>query len=261
MPTSHGVIQGYNAQPLVDSKHQIIVHAEAFSSQDHENLAPMMTGAKKNMQAIGKEEDYFAGIQLSVDSNYFNCPNLARCKEERLDSFIPDLQIRKRNERFAGEQRFKGGIHPRKGAKTKPSKKRETFTAADSFMDKVKRAYICPNGQVLSCNAHGHHIRHRVYDIYRARQGNCGGCPQRLKCLSKPYMKHKYLVISPEGQPATLVDEMKARIDSPQGRQIYGRRLTIVEPVFANICIQNRWIVSTCIPRPRWMCSGGYLPW
>jgi transposase len=39
MPTSHGVIQGYNAQALVDAKHQIIVHAEVLSSQDHENLA------------------------------------------------------------------------------------------------------------------------------------------------------------------------------------------------------------------------------
>ena len=61
MPTSHGVIQGYNAQALVDAKHQIIVHAEAFSSQDHENLAPMLAGAKKNMQAVGEDENYFEG--------------------------------------------------------------------------------------------------------------------------------------------------------------------------------------------------------
>jgi hypothetical protein len=32
MKTSHGVIQGYNCQALVDSKHQIIVHAEAFGN-------------------------------------------------------------------------------------------------------------------------------------------------------------------------------------------------------------------------------------
>jgi transposase len=30
MMTSHGTIQGYNGQALVDSKHQVIVHAEAF---------------------------------------------------------------------------------------------------------------------------------------------------------------------------------------------------------------------------------------
>jgi len=42
MPSSHGVIQGYNAQALVDSKHQVILAAEAFANQDHENLAPML---------------------------------------------------------------------------------------------------------------------------------------------------------------------------------------------------------------------------
>ena len=47
MPTSHGVIQGYNAQALVDSKHQVILAAEAFASQYHENLQPMLDGAKK----------------------------------------------------------------------------------------------------------------------------------------------------------------------------------------------------------------------
>ena len=47
MPSSHGVVQGYNAQALVDSKHQVILAAEAFASQDHENLKPMLQGAKK----------------------------------------------------------------------------------------------------------------------------------------------------------------------------------------------------------------------
>jgi len=37
-----------------------------------------------------------------------------------------------------------------------------------------------------------------------------------------------------------LIDEMKARIDTPQGRQIYARRLAIVEPAFANLCVQKR---------------------
>ncbi len=236
MPTAHGVIQGYNAQALVDEKHQVILHAEACSSQDHENLAPMMAGAKKNMQAIGKEENYFAGKQLTADSNYHSYTSLALCKAEGLNAYIPDIQFRKRDERFAQQQRFKDGIHPRK----RPARKEAKFTSADFLFDQSKRAFVCPHGKVLSCNAHGHRIRHRVYDIYRARQEDCASCPLRLKCLSKPHMLRKYLVIPPESQPATLVDEMKAKIDSPQGRLIYSRRLAIVEPVFANIRIQKR---------------------
>jgi hypothetical protein len=30
MKSSHGIIQGYNGQALVDNKHQVILHAEAF---------------------------------------------------------------------------------------------------------------------------------------------------------------------------------------------------------------------------------------
>jgi len=54
MMTSHGTIQGYNGQALVDSKHQVIVHAEAFGEgQDHYHIGPMMVGAKENMEALG----------------------------------------------------------------------------------------------------------------------------------------------------------------------------------------------------------------
>lgn len=42
MPISHGVLQGYNAQALVDPRHEVILAAEAFRSQDPENLAPML---------------------------------------------------------------------------------------------------------------------------------------------------------------------------------------------------------------------------
>ena len=43
-----------------------------------------------------------------------------------------------------------------------------------------------------------------------------------------------------DGQPPNLIDEMKAKIDSKEGKRIYARRLGIVEAVFANICVQKR---------------------
>ncbi len=33
---------------------------------------------------------------------------------------------------------------------------------------------------------------------------------------------------------------MKAKMDSEDGKRVYARRLGIVEPVFANICVQKR---------------------
>ncbi len=239
-PTSHGVIQGYNAQALVDAKHQIIVHAEAFSSQDHENLAPMMTGAKKNMRAKGEGENYFEGRQLSADSNYHSLANLALCQADGLDAYIPDLQFRKRDARFARQQRFKDGIHPRQRVGKQENRKEGTFTKADFLFDEAQQAYRCPQGKGLKCAARGQLNRYRVYDIYRARQEDCATCRLRPRCLSGPSTPRRYLSIRVDGQKPNLIDEMKAKIDTPQGKQIYARRLAIVEPVFANICVQKR---------------------
>lgn len=236
MPTSHGVIQGYNAQALVDGKHQIIVYAEAFSSQDHENLAPMISGAKKNLPGLGKEPDYFKGRQLTADSNYYSYANLAFCQAESLDAYIPDMQFRKRDQRFSEQHRFKNGIHPRK----RSVEREKTFTAADFVFDDAQQVYLCPQGKVLKRGASNQRNRYRVYDIYRARQEDCANCRVRSRCLRKPDTPRRNLSVEVGSQQPSLIEHMKAKIDTPLGKQIYARRLAIVEPVFANIRVQKR---------------------
>lgn len=236
MPTSHGVIQGYNAQALVDAKHQIIVQAETFSNQDQENLAPMLAGAKKTMQGIGKAPDYFKGRQLSADSNYYSYATLAFCQAEGLEAYIPDMQFRKRDQRFIEQQRFKHGLHPRR----RSAAKEKTFTAADFVFDDARQVYLCPQGKVLQRRARSQPNRYRVYDIYRARPEDCTSCQVRSRCLSKPDTPRRNLSVEVESQSPRLIEQMKARIDTPQGKQIYARRLAIVEPVFANIRIHKR---------------------
>jgi hypothetical protein len=58
--------------------------------------------------------------------------------------------------------------------------------------------------------------------------------------LSKPTSSRRYLSVQVDSQPPNLIDVMKAKIDSEEGKRIYARRLGIVEPVFANICVQKR---------------------
>jgi len=236
MPTSHGVIQGYNAQALVDSQHQIILQAEAFSSQDHDNLVPMLRGAKNNMQTIGKAPDFFQGQQFTADSNYFSLANLRLCQAERLDAYIPDIDFRHRDVRFTEQARFKHGLHPRR----RSPKRAQTFTAADFVFDPIHQVYRCPQGKALTCHAHHQHNRYRIYDIYQAQPADCANCPLRHKCLSKPDSSRRYLSIEVASQAPNLIEQMKARIDSPPGKLIYARRLAIVEPVFANLRIHKR---------------------
>lgn len=236
MPTSHGVIQGYNAQAWVDEKHQVIVHAETGGSQDHNNLDPMLKGAKKNMQAIGKQPDYFQGKQFTADSNYYCLTNLALCQTEGLDAYIPDLQFRKRDPRFLEQPRFKNGIH----ARTRSTKRVTKFTDADFRFDAFSQVFVCPQGKILRCGARSQPNRYRVYDIYRARPQDCAACPVRSKCLSKPTTSRRFLSIEVGSLQPNLIEQMKSRIDTPEGKRIYARRLAIVEPVFANLRIQKR---------------------
>lgn len=48
------------------------------------------------------------------------------------------------------------------------------------------------------------------------------------------------LYVQVQNKSPNLIDEMKVKIDSDQGKRVYGRRLGIVEPVFSNICVQKR---------------------
>jgi transposase len=231
MPSSHGVVQGYNAQALVDSKHQVILAAEAFASQDHENLKPMLDGVKKNVAAIGKDETYFQGKQLTADPNYHSLNSLKICKDEKIDAYIPDIQYRTRDPRFSDQQRFKD--------KKKADAKSSPFSEADFTYDESRRVYLCPNGKELKCHARNQVNRHRTYDIYHARPEDCSACPLRSRCLSKSDTSRRYLSIQVDTAQPNLIDEMKAKIDSEQGKKIYARRLGIVEPVFANICVHK----------------------
>lgn len=235
MPTSHGVVQGYNAQALVDSRHQVILAAEVFSTQDADNLQPMLNGAKKNLARAGKDENFFRGKQLTADSNYHSFDSLTFCHSAGVDAYIPDIRFRKRDERFANQERFKDGLHDRQ----RPEKKNEPFSVEDFQLDTARGVYICPEGKNLTLHARNQRNRHRIYDIYHARPQDCAACPARARCLSQPNASRRSLSVQVKEASPNVLDEMKAKIDSPQGKKIYARRLAIVEPVFANLCVHK----------------------
>jgi hypothetical protein len=98
---------------------------------------------------------------------------------------------------------------------------------------------------VLKRKARAQQIRNIVYDMYRAKQEDCAVCALRLKCLSTPQTQSRYVLITVDRSPedkikTSLVEAMKAKIDTTYGRWMCSQRLAIVEPVFANIRSQKR---------------------
>jgi transposase len=230
--TAHGVLQGYNSQALVDAKHQVIVHAEAFGNgQDYGHVPPMLEGAKAHVQAIGLGEDYFAGKILSADSNYHSEENLKTCAQEQLDAYIPDSHFRQRDPRFATQPRH----HPPTDEQVD-----EKFTEADFCYDREQDCYCCPGGKMLTLRARRHQVGNNLYRRYEAAEADCQGCPFREQCLHTPETRRKHLAVFVEQVKETLSQQMSAKIDTPEARELYGQRLAIVEPVFGNIRSQKR---------------------
>jgi transposase len=222
MMTSHGAVQGYNSQALIDAKHQVIVHGEAFGNgQDHGHVPPMLTGALENLQNLGHKSDYFEGKILTADSNYHTQVNLRKCQELGLDAYIPDRKFRNRDPRFA----------------TRKRQKARRFTLKDFHYEEALDRYICPNGKVLKLLVkrvldHGH-----LYRKYIAAEKDCQTCPLRSRCIYGKGGKRKHLAV-PIGE--SLSKQMVEKIETEQGRRIYPQRLAIAEPVFANIRINKR---------------------
>ena len=69
---------------------------------------------------------------------------------------------------------------------------------------------------------------------FQGAQRDCLPCAQRDKCLLKPDKTKTRQVTFFHGKAdqESYTDKMKKRIDSPEGRILYGRRLATVEPVF-----------------------------
>jgi transposase len=229
MITSHGVIQGYNGQALVDSKHQVIVHAEAFGSgQDHYHIPPMLDGAKHNMRAIGHSDDkYFAKKTLVADTSYFSPTNLNKCEDEQVDAYIPDKDFRKRDPRFSTQQRYR-------------PKKEKRYTLQDFRHNEATDEYICPQGKVLRCRVKKSIQDGVIYRRYVSEQKDCKGCKLRSRCLRGRKAKRRYLNVPFGRVSANLTKEMAEKIDTDKGRNRYHQRMAIVEPAFANIRYMKR---------------------
>ncbi|HEA66521.1 MAG TPA: hypothetical protein ENI07_06845 [Desulfobacterales bacterium] len=226
MVSSHGTIQGYNGQVLVDDSHQVIVQAEVFGEgQDCYHLEPLIDGAKATMKAICHGEDYFEGTTLTADALYHSSKSLKKCKAEGIDAYIPDKNFRKRAPGLKVKQR-----HGDRGIKR--------LNIDDFQHDEDGDVYKCPQGNILKRRAKSMYDG-VLYHQYVADEGSCEGCEVKFRCIIKGG-KRKWLNVPVSRVPGNITKAMIEKIDTAHGQKIYKRRFSIVEPVFGNIRSQKR---------------------
>ncbi len=137
------------------------------------------------------------------------------------------MKFRQRDRRFQSANRHK-------------AEREEKYNLEDFQYDEKKDSYICPTGKLLMRYAREHKIGNIIFRRYGADEGDCAKCSLREKCLKTPEAKSRHLAIAVGKREPSLSEEMIKKIDTPEGRRIYARRMKIVEPVFANIRTHKR---------------------
>jgi len=229
MATSKGVIQGYTGVAAVDAKHQVIVEAQAHGSgSEQELLLP-------TVQAL---QDVLApDTLLTADAGYHSEANLAALAQMDRPALIPDNGMRARDERFAEQGKYQQQPDPLHD-KSATKKAAPLYGPQDFHFDRETHTCVCPAGQRLYGNGRECQIGGYIAIKFRGSEAACVPCAQRDKCLRTPHKTKTRQVAFFVGKRADKnahTERMRQRIDSAEGRALYGQRFATVEPVFANL--------------------------
>lgn len=230
MATSKGVIQGYTGVAAVDSRHQIIMEAQAHGTGSEQDLLlPVVraTAGYPTNQTL-----------ITADAGYHSEANMTALAEQEIPALIADNQMRKRDERFKDQNKYKAlpdplydKAHPKKGAKH--------YRPKDFDYDPDAGTCICPAGKSLYQNGANCIHNGQIGTKFQGALRDCVPCDQRDKCLRTPKKTKARQVCFFRGRVGNGVespsDRMKRAIDSDRGRQLYGGRFATVEPVFGNL--------------------------
>lgn len=240
MTTSKGTIQGYNGVAAVDQKHQIVVDAQAFGGgQEQHTLQPVTENIQKRYQRLGIHDDiYSTDAIVTADTGFANEANMQYLYENEINAYIPDNQFRSRDPKFA-QQKEKYGVrqHAQESVLDKA-----IFPASEFQFNPIKMTCRCPASNFLSFRGKHVDANSNLKAFFEGRLLQCRHCKIKAQCMTNPASAdhrkgngRQVSFILQENRIPNYTDWMKQRIDSDRGKQIYSHRMSVVEPVFANI--------------------------
>jgi len=239
-----GFVVGYSAQRAVDSKSQMIVHAEVVTDQADTNQAvPIVQAVEARKAEIceGKTEE----VKYVLDCGYSSGENL-KALEDR-DLYMPDQQY----VRLAGGKRKPEDRTAEIGPPpVKEQESRYSGASMDFAYDASTDSFVCPQGAKLTFRR-ARPFQGVPYRLYR--KNGCGGCPLRARCIGgskAPTRKDVWVKaselaglmvkavrafdLSAEGRSGfELALAMREKLSRPEGRATYSKRFELSEGAFA----------------------------
>ena len=238
MKTNKGTIQGYNGLAAVDKKHQIVVDAQAYGegSEQH-TLQPIIEKIKEKYKRLKMSDDiYQAGAIVTADTGFASEENIKYLHEEKINGYIPDNQFRSRDPRFdTQKEKYKRPSRAKAGSTP-------IIPASEFEFDAINETCQCPAEKNLAKSSKTTDEHGNGKAFFTGKLADCRECDLKTKCMRNPvatensrgHGRQVSFITAKTGSPYT--DWMKLRVDSKKGKQIYAHRMSVVEPVFGNIC-------------------------
>jgi transposase len=210
MQDSRKAIQpSYNGQIAVDEKEQVIVAADITQeTTDHHELRRMVEVVEQSLSTLPQE--------ASADAGYSSYENLEYTQQKGLDAYIPDdffVSLEKKNQ----------------------SEKR--YHKCNFRYDETRDVYICPESRNLRRYQELKRQDKPPFVIYRGE--SCKECAAKKECTKGPAQR-----ITRDGRES-LVEAMREKLRSEEGKEIYKKRLYTVEPVLGNMKWNRRRIMMS----------------
>jgi transposase len=237
MATDKGVVQGYTGVAAVDAKHQIIVNAQAHGTGSEQELLLPVVDALESFRT--------SETVLTADAGYHSEANLAALAARTVTALIADPDMRKRDERFADRAHHTTAPNPLHDKSGYTKKTLPVFAPSDFTYDPDARTCVCPAGKSLYRKGASNVTQGYVGEHFRGAQRDCAPCALRAQCLRTPDTTVVRNVAFFRGredaaEAETHTMRMQQRLDTPAGREEYGRRFGTVEPVFGNLRYNKR---------------------
>jgi hypothetical protein len=234
MTTSKGTIQGMACVTAADEKHQIIVHAQAFGmGQEQATLKPMIEGIKNNFG----NDIFKPSLVVTADTGFSSEATMQYLFDEKINAVVPDNQFRKRNPVFSDSDFYKKHKALRKKTRKDQSGRDEVFHSSIFTVNLENNSCICPAGKDMLFQGDHFEGARGIYSRFRGKLRDCRDCDMQTQCMKKPIKDQGRQVsfLNEVQEKITCLDLMKQKIDSPEGRRMYSRRMWTIEPVFGNI--------------------------
>ncbi len=168
----------------------------------------------KSLPEMIKKTEANTGQKVKIakaDSTYFNKENIAFLKDNQTDSFIPDTRM---------------NSDKKKEAKESEGKTENKYDRKNFIYDEKHDRFICPEGKYLELRK-----ENKYQDGTREYKGTeCKSCPNASSCT-----KGKTRFLEVDFKLNEIRNEMRAKLNTDEGRKKYNERICEIEPVMADI--------------------------